>query len=292
MVSSAPSSALSAVLAALGREEDAASIADPSADAAELIAELARANPALADAIAVGEYTSTTCALCHTPKVSAGPRRPYLEVDVAAPRQATLHGAFKYACEPDQYGDESAPLHECNLCQRRTPALRRVYPCAPWPKQLCIVLRRNAPDYASMCDRKATHRVAFPRSLDLPALCEVPLGQPSPPEYQLAGAIVHTGSSTRGGSYAYEASHAALASCGLDDKMAVLDAGCPGGATPYVLVYARGPPSASTVSVAASVGSGSAAQTVDVLSSKPATAPAEAQKGPSRWRRDCCCSVM
>lgn len=298
MLSSSGNTALSAVLAAVGRDDDAASIgapvarANPNMDAAELTAALADAIPALAEAIMVGECTSITCSVCHTPKQASTPA-PFITVDVAAPRQMTLHGAFKYACEPDQYGDESMPLHECQgSCQKRTPALKRIYPCAPWPKRLIVVLRRYTFDFASMSTKKVMHRIAFPRSLDLPSLCEMPLGQPPPPEYQLHGAIVHTGSSTQAGSYSYETSHATLATLGLDEKLAVQDVPCPGGATPYILVYSRGSVSAPSTSMTTSVGSGSATQAAEVVGGKPAIVQAEEQKDSSRRRRDCCCSLM
>ncbi|KAG8469215.1 hypothetical protein KFE25_007733 [Diacronema lutheri] len=296
-MSSGSATALSAVLAALGRDDDGSALDVPAAransgmDAAELVAALASAVPAVAEAITVGECTSTTCCTCQTPKMTTA-RSPLVAVDVAAPRQMTLHGAFKYACEPDQYGDESGPLHECvGSCQKRTPALMRIHPCAPWPQRLFVVLRRDVPDYAARTAKKAMHRVAFPRALDLPLLCELTLGATPPPDYQLLGAIVHTGATSQTGTYSYETSNAVLVSLGLDDKLAVQDVQCPGGATPCILVYSRGTSSAPSASVTASVGSGSAAQTVEVVG-KATIAPTEQHEVASRRRRDCCCSIM
>ena len=100
--------------------------------------------------------------------------------------------------------------------------------------------------------KKVTHRVAFPRQLDLQALCEMSLGSAPPPEYVLQGAIVHTGMSMTTGSYSFETNPVTLASLGFDDKQAVQDGVCPNGATPYVLVYTIASAGSAVTSMSAS----------------------------------------
>ncbi|KAJ1617317.1 hypothetical protein T492DRAFT_1100671 [Pavlovales sp. CCMP2436] len=289
-------SALGAVLAALGQEGDASITAviarANSADAAELVQLLAEAVPSIGEAIFCGEATAITCSVCHTTK-STTVRTPLIAVDVAAPKQVTLHGAFKYSCDGDIFGDESDPIHECaGSCQKRQPAVKRIHPCAPWPQRLLIAIRRNTFDYPAMANKKVMHRVAFPRVLDLPALCEIPLGVPPPPEYTFVGAVVHTGASAQVGTYSYEANPGLLAILGLDDKQAVQESTCPNGATPYVLVYQRLSETSEAFSQSASVASGSI-QVPAEQASKPAPVQAEEHKDETRRRgADCCCSLM
>jgi hypothetical protein len=295
MLANGSTTALSAVLLALGRDESdgvdtPAARASPNMDAAELVQLLASATPKIGESIMLSESTSIVCSVCQTAK-QASESVPLLMVDVAAPRHMTLHGAFKYACEPDQYGDESHPIHECRNCQKLTPAVKRIHPGAPWPDRLLIVLRRYNFDFSSMSTKKVMHRVAFPRQLDLQALCEIPLGSPPPPDYSLVGAVVHTGATTLAGSYSYETNPGTLAALGLDDKMAVQDMMCPGGSTPYILVYSRSSGATST-SISASIASGSVYQGPAAGVGKPAHVQAEEQRDSWRRRPHCCCTLM
>lgn len=294
MLSNGSPTALSAVLSAVGREDSApeahAARANPNMDAAEIVQLLASTIPAVAEAIGVGECTAITCSVCQAPKATVTPVS-FISVDVAAPKQMTLHGALKYSCEPDYFGDESNPVFECSAsCQKRQASTKRIHPCAPWPQRLLIVLRRYTFDFATMSTKKVMHRIAFPRNLELAAMCEMPLGSPPQPEYILLGAVVHTGSSTLSGTYSYETNPATLTALGLDDKQSVLDVLCPGGATPYILVYSRHSSSATSTSIAPSVASVSVQPATE--SGKPAPVLTDEQKEGSRRRRDCCCSLM
>lgn len=294
---------LTAVLAALGRDDVAAidtssARAHSNSDATRLLELLANAAPnvAIAQSIAIGESGADQCSVCRTVK-SEVDRVWMISVDISTPRQVTLHGALKRACEPEIHGDESAPIHECERCGKAQPATKRIHPHAPWPTRLLIVLQRYTMDYPTMSIKKVTHRVAFPRQLDLQALCEMSLGPTPPPEYVLQGAIVHTGMAITTGSYSFETNPVTLASLGFDDKQTVLDAVCPNGATPYVLVYTVASAGSAVTSMSASAPSERVhTKQAEQSTARPSTnqhMPAqteEAAAGPSQ--RDCCCSVM
>lgn len=295
---------LAAVLAALGRDDvssfdTTAARATPTADATRLVELLASAaqNDAIARSLALGECGAIQCSVCKA--VQAEVERAWMiSVDISTPRQATLHGALKRACEPEVYGDESAPVFECASCGGKAqPATKRLHPHAPWPARLLIVLQRHTMDYATMSLKKVTHRVAFPRALDLPALCETPLGATPPPEYTLQGAIVHTGAAITCGAYAFETNPVTLTALGLDDKQAVqAGALCPNGATPYVLVYAVAHAGSAVTSMSASAPSErpngkQAEQGAARPSANQSHMPAQTEEAAAPGQRDCCSVV-
>jgi hypothetical protein len=292
---------LTAVLAALGRDDGsavdtAAARANSNADATRLVEILANANPAMAQSIAIGENGAVQCSVCQRVKSELEPVW-MISVDISTPRQVTLHGALKRACEPETHGDESAPIHECEKCGKAQPATKRLHPHAPWPSRLLVVLQRYTMDYPTMSVKKVTHRVAFPRQLDLPMLCETPLGGTPPPEYMLQGAVVHTGMAIATGAYSFETNPVTLALLGLDDKQAVQDGVCPNGATPYILVYTVASAGSAVTSMSASAPSERIhSKQGEQSTMRPSTnqqLPAQTEEtaaGPSQ--RDCCCSVM
>mmetsp|Transcript_9444 Transcript_9444/g.27580 ORF Transcript_9444/g.27580 Transcript_9444/m.27580 type:complete len:283 (+) Transcript_9444:65-913(+) len=239
-----PSSALAAVIEALGKQEvpleiPEAARAEPNMDAASLLNLLAQASPAVREAVTIGECTATECCTCHQVYEQEA-TNTCVEVDVSAPKTLALHGGLRFACEPEQFGDEANPVYECGeACKKPQAALRRVHPCAPWPSRLFIILRRYTFDFTLGSWKKGMHRVTFPSRLDLAAMCEAPLGTPPAPGYSLLGAVVHTGPSTFSGIYSYEKALENLARVGLDDSGTVQDVSCPGGATPLILVYGK-----------------------------------------------------